>query len=394
MTEYAELHAHSAFSFLDGCSQPADLAYQAAKLGLGAMAITDHDGLYGVVQFADAAREVGLPTVFGAELTLGGGEEAPGASDPPGTHLLALARGPEGYKRLSRSIAQAYLAVGEKGPPRYDLESLGAASGGEWLILTGCRKGAVRRALNGGGALAATELDRLVSLFGRDNVAVEITDSASPEDPAVIAALTELAGAAGLPLVATGNVHYAQTSQFAMASAMAAIRGRRSLAEMDGYLPAGPVAALRSPAQMAARMGRHGPAGAQAVATAAKLAGECAFDLKLIAPRLPPAYVPAGHDEDSWLEELTWHGAAERYGPRGQGNVKAYQTLEHELEVIKDLGFPGYFLIMYEIVEFCRDQGILCQGRGSAANSAVCYALGVTAVDAVRYGLLFERFLA
>ncbi|MDR1633660.1 MAG: error-prone DNA polymerase [Bifidobacteriaceae bacterium] len=392
MTDYAELHAHSAFSFLDGCSQPADLAYQAARLGLSAMAITDHDGLYGVVQFAEAAREVGLPTVFGAELTLDGGPETPGASDPPGTHLLVLARGPEGYKRLSRSIAQAYLAVRHKGPPRYDLDALAAASGGQWLILTGCRKGAVRRALAQGGA--KTELDQLVRLFGRDNVAVEITDSDSPEDPAVIAALMELAADARLALVATGNVHYAQTSQFAMAAAMAAIRGRRSLEEMDGYLPAGPTAALRSAGQMISRLARHGPAAAAAVATAAELAAECAFDLKLVAPKLPPAYVPKGHNEDSWLEQLTWRGAERRYGPRRPDSAKAYQTLERELTVIKELGFAGYFLIMYEIVEFCEEQGILCQGRGSAANSAVCYALGITAVDAVRYGLLFERFLA
>jgi error-prone DNA polymerase len=143
---------------------------------------------------------------------------------------------------------------------------------------------------------------------------------------------------------------------------------------------------------MAARMERLGHL--EAVATAAVLAAECAFDLKLIAPELPPASVPDGHTEGSWLEELTWRGAERRYGPRGPDNAKAYQTLAHELKVIKDLGFPGYFLIMHEIVEFCREQGILCQGRGSAANSAVCYALGITAVDAVRYGLLFERFLA
>ncbi|MDR2373318.1 MAG: error-prone DNA polymerase [Bifidobacteriaceae bacterium] len=398
MTDYAELHAHSAFSFLDGCSQPADLAYQAARLGLSAMAITDHDGLYGVVQFAEAAREVGLPTVFGAELTLDGGDEAPGADDPPGTHLLALARGPDGYKRLSRAIAESYLAVGAKGPPRYRLEDLADAAGGEWLVLTGCRKGAVRRALasrpQAAGRSAAWELDRLASLFGRDNVAVEITDSGSPEDPAVIAALSELAASAGLPLVATGNVHYAQTGQFTMAAAMSAIRGRRSLEEMDGYLPAGPTAALRSPAQMVSRLSRHGPAAPSAVAAAGVIGAECAFDLKLIAPKLPPANVPPGHDEDSWLEELTWRGAESRYGPRGFGSAKAYQILEHELKVIKDLGFPGYFLIMHEVVEFCRERGILCQGRGSAANSAVCYALGITAVDAVRHGLLFERFLA
>ncbi|MDR2381745.1 MAG: PHP domain-containing protein, partial [Bifidobacteriaceae bacterium] len=220
--KYAELHAHSAFSFLDGASQPADLAYRAAELGLSAMALTDHDGLYGAVQFATAAREVGLPTVFGSELTLGAGPEAVGADDPPGTHLLVLARGPTGYKRLSRSIAEAYLAVGEKGPPRYNLEDLAALGRGEWLVATGCRKGAVRQALAAGGPRAgAQELARLVALFGRDNVAVEITASGDPADPARNAALAELASAARVPLIATGNVHYARVREFPLASAMA-----------------------------------------------------------------------------------------------------------------------------------------------------------------------------
>ncbi|MDR2252684.1 MAG: error-prone DNA polymerase [Bifidobacteriaceae bacterium] len=391
MTEYSELHAHSAFSFLDGASQPADLARRAAELELGAMAITDHDGLYGAVQFAEAARGVSLATVFGSELTLEAGEEAPGADDPPGTHLLVLARGPAGYKRLSRGIALAYLAVGEKGPPRYNLEELAALGGGEWLVLTGCRKGAVRRALESGGAAAAAkELDRLTALFGRDNVAVEITNSGDPADPARMAALADLAAAARLPLVGTGNVHYATVEEFPLASAMAAVRGRRSLDEMDGFLPAGPTAALLGPAQMAARLAAH----PEAVATAARLGAECAFDLKLIAPRLPPASVPQGHTEATWLRELTWRGAKDRYGPRDAASAKAYATLDHELQVIEELGFPGYFLIMHEVVEFCRARRILCQGRGSAANSAVCYALGITAVDAVRHGLLFERFLA
>jgi error-prone DNA polymerase len=355
------------------------------------MAITDHDGLYGVVQFAAAAREVGLPTVFGSELTLEGGEELPGADDPPGTHLLVLARGPAGYKRLSRSIAQAYLAVGEKGPPRYNIEELAGAAAGEWLVLTGCRKGALRRALADGGPQAARrELDRLTALFGRDNVGVEVTMAGDPADPDRLEALADLAAAARLPLVATGNVHYARNSQFPLACAMAAVRGRRSLEDMDGFLPAGPTAALLSGEQMAERLSRH----PEAVAAAARLGAECAFDLKLIAPRLPPAKVPEGHTEATWLRELTKRGALERYGPEGPASAKAYATLSHELRIIEDLGFPGYFLIMWEIVEFCRSRGILCQGRGSAANSAVCYALGITAVDAVRHGLLFERFLA
>src|SRR5690606_33442131 len=144
---YAELHAHSAFSFLDGANQPEELAVEAHRLGLSALAVTDHDGLYGVVRFAEAARRIGLPAVIGAELTLGSAERATGQMDPPGTHLLALARGPQGYRSLSRAIAEAHLATGEKGRSDYRLPALAEAADGQWLVLTGCRKGAVRRAL-------------------------------------------------------------------------------------------------------------------------------------------------------------------------------------------------------------------------------------------------------
>ncbi|EYR64386.1 DNA polymerase III subunit alpha, partial [Actinotalea ferrariae CF5-4] len=165
---------------------------------------------------------------------------------------------------------------------------------------------------------------------------------------------------------------------------------RASLDDVDGWLPAGG-RHLRSPAEMARRHRRH----PQAVATAAALADECVFDLALVAPSLPPYPVPAGHDEASWLRELVRRGALDRYGPPGAERVTgAWAQVEHELDVIETLGFPGYFLIVHDLVDFCRRRGILCQGRGSAANSAVCYALGVTAVDAVRHGLLFERFLA
>jgi error-prone DNA polymerase len=267
---------------------------------------------------------------------------------------------------------------------------------GNWQILTGCRKGAVRRALEPGppGAFdlpaARRELDALTAAFGRANVAVEITDHGGPADSARCDALAELAGQARLPLVAAGNVHYAHPREFPLASALAAIRGRRSLDEMDGWLPAGASAHLRSPAEMAARHARR----PEAVAAAARLGAECAFDLALIAPNLPPSDVPEGHTEATWLRELTRRGAERRYGPPGEATAKAYGVIERELGIIEQMGFPGYFLIVHEITEVCRDRGILAQGRGSAANSAVCFALGITAVDAVKYGLLFERFLA
>lgn len=427
---YAELHAHSAFSFLDGASHPEELAAEAARLGLSALAMTDHDGLYGVVRFAEAARAVGLPTVFGAELHLPVPDatsgmpvnDAPtGVPDPRSAHLLVLARGAAGYRNLSSAIAMAHLDAGKKGAAHYDLETLGERSGGQWLVLTGCRKGAVRRALTAGGsvpagsagyAAARRELDRLIDYFGRENVVVEMTDSAGPGDSVLCDALVALAADAEVSVVATGNVHYARPRDADLAGALAAVRARSSLDDLDGWLPGAPTAHLRSASEMLQRHRRH----PQAVERAAILGEECAFDLSLVAPNLPPYPVPEDHDEASWLRVLTERGATERYGPRSAGyssggddeiavpgttvpgtlsiNERAWKQVDHELRVINDLNFPGYFLVVYDLVEFCRTRGILAQGRGSAANSAVCYALGITAVDAVRHGLLFERFLA
>jgi len=388
--DYVELHCHTNFSFLDGASQPVDLVEEAVQLGLSGLAVTDHDGFYGVVQFSAAAREHKLPTVFGAELSLGLPGPQNGEPDPAGRHLLALARGPEGYARLSRTIALAQLAGGEKGRPVYDLDEVAADLRDHVLVLTGCRKGHVPAALVAEGERAAArELDRLVTLFGADGVAVELTHHGHPEDDELGDALAGLARAAGLPCVATGNVHYAKPGQRRLATALAAVRARRSLDEIDGWLPAAGVAHLRSGDEMARRFA----AWPGAVARSAVIGAELAFDLRLVAPNLPPCEVPAGHTEMSWLRELTERGAIRRYGPRG-GNDKAYRQIDHELAMIEQLGFPGYFLIVHDIVKFCQDNDIYCQGRGSAANSAVCYALGITNVDAVQWDLLFERFLA
>ena len=195
---YAELHAHSAYSFLDGASTPEELVEEAARLDLRAIALTDHDGLYGVVRFAEAAKELDVQTVFGAELSLGGGDRTE-EPDPRGPHLLVLARGPEGYRRLSRQLASAHLAGGEKGVLRYDFDALTEAAGGHWHILTGCRKGHVRQALSDGGPEAAEKaLADLVDRFGRDRVSIELTHHGHPLDDERNAALAELAPRFGL----------------------------------------------------------------------------------------------------------------------------------------------------------------------------------------------------
>ena len=387
---YAELHAHSAFSFLDGASTPEHLVAEALRLGLDALAITDHDGLYGIVRFAEAAADTPLRTLYGAELSLGLPEPQMGVADPVGDHLLVLARGQEGYNRLSVQISRAQLDGGEKGRPLYDLDTLANAAQDQWLILTGCRKGRVRRALlRHGPAAAGAEIRSLLDRFGRANVVVELSTQMLPTDDEDNDALALIAQELGVPVVATTGAHYAAPRSSRLAAAMAAVRGRRSLDEADAFLPPGPGAHLRSGAEMAALFARY----PTAVPNAAAIGAECSFDLHLVAPNLPPYDVPAGHDENSYLRELTLTGAARRYGPPAH-RPDAYQQIHKELDIIKHLNFPGYFLIVNDIVDFCRSADILCQGRGSAANSAVCYALGITAVDAVRYQLLFERFLA
>jgi error-prone DNA polymerase len=439
---YAELHCHTNFSFLDGASHPEELAVEAARLGIESLAVTDHDGFYGVVRFAEAAKAVGLATVFGTEITLTARRDGTlfdhgvarteadtdrqvdtglvpdsHAPDPAGTHLLVLADGPTGYARLSRVLSQGHLA-GEKGAPRFAFDDivgggdtgLVGPTGAHGWVLTGCRKGAVPAALLHGGVDAARrELERLVDAFGRDRVLVELWDHGDPTDTDRNDALYELAQRVGVGCVATNNVHYATPQQRKLATALAAVRSRRSLADIDPWLPASAGAHLRSGAEQAQRFARY----PGAVETAAEIGRAAAFDLSLVAPKLPPFPCEQGADgtpvtEMAMLRRIVDRGAAVRYGerppPASAANAmtgedlslraRAWKTIDHELALIEQLDFAGYFLIVWDLVEFCRRSNIYCQGRGSAANSAVCYAIGITAADAVSLGLLFERFLS
>jgi len=389
---YAELHAHSSYSFLDGASSPEELAEEAERLGLHALAVTDHDGFYGIVRFAEAAEALQLNTVFGAELSLELPKPQNGEADPVGAHLLVLARGEEGYHRLAGAITHAQLQGAEKGRPVYDLDELAAQADGHWAVLTGCRKGTVRRALasasgTAGADAAAVELDRLVTLFGRDAVHVELIDHGNPLDSRDNDVLAGLARERGLPLLATNNVHYAVPKRQLLAAAVAAVRANRGLDELDGWLPAHAGAHLRSGAEMAERFVRF----PDAVARTVTLADELAFSLRKAKPALPKQKVPEGHTPMSWLRKLVWDAVPRKYPNLSEENRA---RIEKELGVIELKDFPGYFLIVHGIVQFARSRGILCQGRGSAANSAVCYLLDITAVDAIGYDLPFERFLS
>ena len=416
---YAELHAHSVYSFLDGANEPDDLASAAVELGLEALALTDHDGVPGIVKHAHAGRTHGLPTIHGTELTLA-----------DGSHLPVLARNPTGYRRLVTAISQHNLDAGQRREPAHDLPTLASAlhsdptgqtetAAGSCLVLTGTANGPLRRALGDPRRpdtwdLKAADacLGRLTELFAAPDrgrppstgptttahrqvegdvaigLAVELTLDGGPSDAALTDALIRLAHDHRLPLVATGAVRCARPTDARIADVLTSTRLVTDLEGARGHLPA--IGRWLRGAQDMAQLHRRSPG---AVDLAAELAADLAFDLSLIAPELPDADVPEGHTPASWLRELTRQGATRRYGTP-QDHPRAWEVLNHELEVIESLGFPGYFLIVHAIVEFCAQSGILCQGRGSAANSAVCYALGITAVDAVRHQMLFERFLS
>lgn len=353
-------------------SDPEELVAAAASLGYEALALTDHNGLYGAVRFGNAAREMGLPAVFGVELTIDGPERARarhrGGKD--GRHVVLIADGPQGYPPLARLISKGQLR-GSKGAPLLKYEDLESAAQSSIALTGGCGW--------------ASDPEVLVDIFGRDRTYMEIFDHSMPGDSKRNRVTRKKALRLGVQVVATNNVHYAYPQQSDAAAVAAAIAARSTLDEIDGYLPPGPERYLKSPEEMTRRLG-DAP-----VRLAAEIGRELSFDLSLVAPALPRYPTPDGLSEMDFLRRITKEGVARRYPPP---NTRARTQIDHELTVIEQLGYEGYFLIVWDIVEFCRREDIYCQGRGSAANSAVCYAIGITNADAVALGLLFERFLS
>ena len=400
--EYAELHCRSQFSFLHGASSPERLVEVAHELGLSALALTDRHGLYGVVRFAQAAREVGVRTVFGAEVSCGRADanDRNGACDTaarPHGDLVLIADGPAGYVALSQALTDGQMR-GAKSKPVFDVASLAERVGDRCFVLTGTIEGPLTRALHADGPRAARRsLESLIDAFGRDRVLVEVWDHGDPLDVWRNDALVDVAAVCGVESVATNDVSYAVPGDHVVACALAAVRHGRSLDDLDPQLPPAATACLRSATEQVRRFARY----PGVVARAAEVARHAAFDLSLIAPKLPPYPCPGGLNEIQFLRQLAEAGGRRRYGERPLGvhedlslRSRAWRTIDHELSVIERLGFAGYFLVVWDIVQFCERSDILCQGRGSAANSAVCFSLGITKADAVSLGLLFERFLS
>ena len=417
MTErYVELRARSAFSFLEGAALPEDLVDRAAALDYPAIALGDRDGLYGAPRFYHAAIKAGVKAIVGAELTL---------ADESRLYLLAPDR--ERYKNLCRMITAAKLrplepapaarsksaaaftdtsdgrqAVFATPPPKYppkdaarltidDLERFGA----RMICLAGGVRSPLARMLVRGEDPRPL-LERLGAIFGRGNLYIDLQRHLDPDEERLNRKLLALAAAGHIPTVAANDVCFSpvggsatnDSENRALLDVLTCIRlkttldgaGRALWANAERYLkPGGAMAALF----------RDLP---RALAASWEIAARCEFTLKDLGYRFPDYPLPPGETADSYLRVLTYAGARERWGAQLDDRIR--RQLEHELGMIARLKLAGYFLIVWDIVQFCREQQIMAQGRGSAANSAVCYALGITAVDAVKMDLLFERFLS
>jgi error-prone DNA polymerase len=372
---YCELHAHTAFSFLEGASAPEDLAERAARLGLSAVAVTDRGGVYGVPRFHKAAREAGVEAIVGAEAVL-----------PDGSRLPLLVQDARGYSNLCRMLTSGALGR-PKGEARVSWELLEQHAGG-LFALTGGESGALVRALKKGGEqTAAGVLHRLVKIFGTSRIAVEVQRHQRRGEEARNTALVRLTRAAGVPVVATQDALHATPADGPLADALACIREHHTLDAAGRFLEPNQSRHLRSPAEMA-RLFADLP---EAVTSTRRIADACPFRLHQLPYRFPSARLEAGRDEAEELRTRVEEGARERYLTI---TPKVRLQLERELSLIFKLGLAGYFLVVHDIVRFCRARGTLAQGRGSAANSAVCYALSITAVDPIAMKLLFERFLS
>ena len=378
MSGFVELHAQSAFSFLEGAEQPETLAQEAARRGMSAVALVDRDGVYGAARFHRAAVDTGIRALLGSEVTLAGGARLP---------LLVEDR--EGWHNLCRLITAAKLGA-PKGHTALTLDALAPYANG-LVCLTGGAQGPLAPAVRRGDRDGARRLlDRLVGIFGRASTFVEVQRHFDRAQERELERLVALAGVARVPVLATNQPLYARPGGRAVADVFTCLREKTDLDHAGRRLLASNERRLRDGAEM--REAFHDLP--EAVDATGELALRLGFTLKDLGYRFPDFPLPPGASSLAHLRDLTARGVRARYGARGPLAERARRQVEHELTMIGRLDLAGYFLIVWDIVEFCRAQDILVQGRGSAANSAVCYALGITAVDPVGMELLFERFLS
>ena len=393
VSSYIEIHAASAFSFLQGASLPEAIVDRAADLGYPALALLDRDGVYGAPRVHKAARAAGIKPMIGAELTIAG-SLTPHASrlndrnppsdvsrEPSGCSwtLPVLCESPDGYRNLCRLITRMKMRS-PKGEGALAIEELDGFTTG--LVALAGRAALDTRRFGVGGLL-----DRLVGLFGRDCTYVELQRHFRRHEEADNQALAAMASAFRVPVVATGGVRFATPAERPLFDVLTCIHHRTDLARAGRRLAPNAERYLQSREDMAALFADR----PDAIARSSELADRIQYTMADLGYRFPAYPVPRGETESSFLRTVTEVGARDRYRPY---HDRARAQIARELDLIEQLELSGYFLIVWDIVNFCRQHDILVQGRGSAANSAVCYSLGITAVDPVGMDLLFERFLS
>jgi error-prone DNA polymerase len=377
--QYVELHARSAFSFLEGGSIPEALAIAAAGLNLPGMAVLDRNGFYGSARFHMAAQKTGIRAHVGTELSV---------TDESGiTNYPLLCESQLGYQNLCRLITQTKLRVPKHSGSSAAFHELEEHATG-LICLTGDERGPLAHAMqNGGMATGRALLSKLKAIFGAGNVYVELQRHFQRDQEQRNRCAIELARELSLPLIATNGVSYATAADREILDVFTCIKNKRQLATGRRLLSHNSERYIRTPEEMA-QIFADIP---EAISNTVELSSRLQFSLEKLGYQFPRYPVPPGETMDSFLYARTWEGARHRYKPVTD---RVISQLDRELKLIEKLGLAGYFLIVWDIVRYCNQNGILVQGRGSAANSAVCYSLGITAVDPIGMDLLFERFLS
>ena len=396
---YVELHARSAFSFLEGASLPESLIAQCAELQMPAMALLDRDGVYGDPRFYMAAKKIGLRAHLGAEVSVEGfGNQAtmpswmPNSIPQRSVRLALLVETRAGYQNLCRLITRYKLRERAKGTGAATLQEIIEHSEG-LICITGGEEGPLAAALAHGGYDEARRcVERLVCIFGRGNVYIELQRHLQRAEEVRNQAAVRIAISLRLPLLATNGVRYARPQDREILDVFTCIRHHCQLETAGRLLARNSEYHLR-PAREMARLFMDLP---DAIANTADLSARLSFTLADLGYEFPKYPVPPEETMNTFLRKRSYEGMRERYLAKRDLKLfeRAQKQVERELALIERLDLAGYFLIVWDIIRFCREQGILVQGRGSAANSAVCYSLGITAVDPVGMELLFERFLS
>ena len=394
--EYVELHARSAFSFLQGAATPEELIAVCAELKMPSMALLDRDGVYGAARFHLAGKKLGVKAHIGAEITVSSFKFQVSSSKPQQTiSVPLLVRSRAGYQNLCRLITLMKMRVPKHAKPgecAVTPDELAEHAAGLICLTGGSDDGPLRFNHHGNTEKAQRATEWLIDVFGKGNVYAELQRHFNREEEARNHAVIEIAHRFKSPLLATNGVSYATRGQRQVADVFTCIRNHVRLETAGRLLASNSERFVKSPPEMAELFADL----PEAIANTIELSSRLEFSLEDLGYEFPKYPVPPGETMTSFLRRRTYEGARERYlgGNCSPTFARAQKQIEHELRLIEKLKLEGYFLIVWDIIQFCKRNGILVQGRGSAANSAVCYSLGITAVDPVGMELLFERFLS